>query len=422
MKFIFRRDTWQEIYYALRNNKLRTILTMIGVGWGMFLYVSLLGAAKGMENGFDRLFEGFATNSIFIQGGETSIPFEGFPKGRKIDLHLSDIDAIKNKVPGIKYISPQISKGASGSGALIIKGERKGIYNIIGDFPVGNKVTKKDLLFGRFLNDADVKKHKNVILIGEDIYTNLFDSKKNENPVGKKVNLNGSLFTVIGVFKVNNGVGFYSNNSAFVPFTTFTKMYNTGDVVDYLIVVCHPNTNLNLVEDKIKSLLGKKYMVSKNDTKAFYISNAGKQFKKLTKFLSGMQFLTIIVGALTILAGVIAISSILLITVKERTKEIGIRRAIGAKSTDVRNQILLESTVITLTAGLVGFLFGVIVLIFLNKIAEGRHDNFPFYNPTIAYSNVFVALAIMVILGLIIGLIPAQRAVKIKPIDALRSE
>ena len=424
MKFIFRRDTWQEIYYALRNNKLRTILTMIGVGWGMFLYVSLLGAAKGMENGFDRLFKGFATNSIFIQGGQTSVPFKGFPKGRKIELHLEDMEMIKNKIPDVKYVSPQSSKGSfSSGGALIVKeGDRKGIYDVIGDFPVGNKVTKKDLLFGRFLNDADIKNRKNVILIGEDVYNNLFDSKKNENPVGQKVTLNGSLFTVIGVFKVNNGVGFFSDNSTFIPFTTFTKMYHTGNVVDFLIVACKPEANLNLVENKIKLLLRNKYTISEYDTTAFSVFNAGKQFKKLTKFLSGMQFLTIIVGALTILAGVIAISSILLITVKERTKEIGIRRAIGAKSTDVRNQILLESTVITLTAGLMGFLSWVIVLIFLNKIAEGRHDNFPFYNPTIAYSNVFVALAIMIILGLIIGLIPAQRAVNIKPIDALRSE
>jgi putative ABC transport system permease protein len=182
-----------------------------------------------------------------------------------------------------------------------------------------------------------------------------------------------------------------------------------------------PNADVSIVEEKVKDALKAKYNVSPEDTNAFGSFNLGKEFKKLTGFLSGMQLLTIIVGTLTILAGVIAISNILLITVKERTKEIGIRRAIGAKPAEVRNQILLESVVITLTSGILGFIFGILLLMVLDVFTRNQEE-FPFYNPTVDYGNVFSAMAVMVTLGLIVGMIPAQRAVKIRPIEALRSE
>ena len=198
-------------------------------------------------------------------------------------------------------------------------------------------------------------------------------------------------------------------------------MYNDGDKVGFFAIVSKPEANLETVEEQAKLELKKKNNVSPEDTNAFGSFNLGKMFGKMYGFLTGMQLLTIIVGALTILAGVIAISNILLITVKERTKEIGIRRALGAKPSEVRNQILLESVVITLTSGLLGFIFGIFLLMIINAMTQNQ-DEFPFYNPTVNYSHVFAAMAVMTILGLLIGMIPAQRAVKIKPIEALRSE
>ena len=212
-----------------------------------------------------------------------------------------------------------------------------------------------------------------------------------------------------------------NDQSAYIPLSTFTKMYNDGDKVGYFAIVSKPDADVNLVEEKAKAELRKKYNVSPEDSNAYGSFNLGKEFAKLTGFLSGMQLLTIVVGTLTILAGVIAISNILLITVKERTKEIGIRRAIGAKPAEVRNQILLESVVITLTSGMLGFIFGITLLMILDAATKNQ-DEFPFYNPTVDYSNVFSAMAVMVTLGLIVGMIPAQRAVKIRPIEALRSE
>lgn len=212
-----------------------------------------------------------------------------------------------------------------------------------------------------------------------------------------------------------------NDQSAFIPLSTFTKMYNDGDKVGFFAIVSKPDADLNTVEEGVKTTLKKKYNVSPEDTNAFGSFNLGKEFKKLTGFLTGMQLLTIVVGTLTILAGVIAISNILLITVKERTKEIGIRRALGAKPAEVRNQILLESVVITLASGLLGFVLGIFLLMILNFLTKDQ-DTFPFYNPTVNYGEVFAAMAVMVILGLIIGMIPAQRAVRIRPIEALRSE
>ncbi|MDP9960183.1 ABC transporter permease [Chryseobacterium lathyri] len=423
MNILFKKDTWQEIYYSLRNNKLRTFLTMIGVGWGMFLYVSLLGAAKGMENGFDKLFSGFATNSIFLWAQKTSIPFDGFPKGREVHLQLSDMEMLKRKVTAIDYISPQNARGSfTGTpGESMSRNGKSSTYSLTGDYAVGNKISEKKLIFGRYLNDADVMGNKNVVVIGEEIYKNFFDAKKKENPIGKQVNIKGIFFNVIGVFRVKKGGGFENDRTAFIPLSTYTKMYNAGEQIDMFAIVSKPNANVNGVEENVKQVLKTKNKVSPEDTNAFGSFNLGKEFKKLTGFLTGMQLLTIIVGTLTILAGVIAISNILLITVKERTKEIGIRRALGAKPAEVRNQILLESVVITLSSGILGFMCGIFVLIILNMVTQNQ-DEFPFYNPTVNYGNVFGAMAVMVILGLIIGMIPAQRAVKIRPIEALRSE
>ncbi len=422
MNIIFKIDTWQEIYHSLRNNKLRTFLTMIGVGWGMFLFVALLGAAKGMENGFDKVFSGFATNSIFLWAQNTTIPYNGFPKGRKMDLHLSDLELLPKKIRQIDYISPQSSRGKFGSpGETFSRNGKSATYTLTGDLPVGNKISEKKLIFGRYINDADVSGNKNVIVIGEEVYKNFFESKKNEDPIGKSVNVKGTFFNVIGVYRVKKTGGPDNDQSAFIPFSTYSKMYNEGDKVGFFAIVSKPDADLNAVEENVKSELKSKYNVSPEDTNAFGSFNLGKEFKKLTGFLTGMQLLTIVVGSLTILAGVIAISNILLITVTERTKEIGIRRALGAKPAEVRNQILLESVVITLTSGILGFIAGTFLLMIVDMLTKNQ-DKFPFYNPTINYVQVFGAMAIMVILGLLIGMIPAQRAVRIRPIEALRSE
>jgi putative ABC transport system permease protein len=251
VNILFKKDTWQEIYYSLKNNKLRTFLTMIGVGWGMFLYVVLLGSAKGMENGFDKLFSGFATNSIFLWAQNTSIPYEGFPKGRQMNLKLQDIDMLQRKVNEIEYISPKNSRGNFGSaGEQMSRNGKTATYNLNGDYPIGNKISEKKLIYGRYLNDADVSQNKNVAVIGEEVYKNFFDSKKKENPIGKSINVKGIFFNVIGVFRVKKGGGMDNDQTVFIPLSTFTKIFNDGDNVDVFAIVSKPNADVNFVEDK----------------------------------------------------------------------------------------------------------------------------------------------------------------------------
>lgn len=413
---IFEKETWSEIYYSLSKNKLRTILTMIGVAWGMFLYVFLLGAAKGVENGFNKIFDGFATNSIFLWADYTGEPYKGYPRNRELFIHINDVDYLKKEVHEIDFIVPRsVRNSAQG---LVSRGNVSKNYNIYGDYPIASKIEKKELIDGRFLNENDISQNRKVTVIGKEVADQLF--KKNEKPIGGFIKIGGIYFQIIGVYRLANA-SIEGENTIYIPFNTFQILYNKGDKINWMAISIKPQYNVKTVEKKIKLLLKKKYDVAPTDEKAFGAFNFAENFKKVTGFLTGMQILTWVVGGLTILAGVIAISNILLITVKERTLEIGIRRALGAKPGEIKQQILLESVFLTVFSGIIGFIGGILLLIFIRS-SIGESPSFPFYNPTVNLWNVLIALTIMVGLGVLIGLIPAKRAVQIKPIEALRTE
>jgi putative ABC transport system permease protein len=414
---ILDRETWVEIYYSLSKNKLRTILTMIGVAWGMFLYVFLLGAAKGAENGFYKIFDGYATNSIFLWGGSTGEPYKGYPRGRDLTIHLDDVEYLKKQVPEIDFVVPR--NAASSEQSVINRKNKSKNFTVFGDFASVSKVQKKQLITGRLLNDEDDIQKKKVTIIGKEVYEQLFNN--NENAIGQYIKINGIYFQVVGVYR-NPNSGFLPEDVVYIPFNTYQKIYNQGDRVNWMVISIKPQYNVNVVEEKIKAALRKKYDVAPTDEKAFGAWNFAENFRKLTNFLKGLQILTWFVGGLTILAGVVAISNILLITVKERTLEIGIRRALGAKPGEIRIQILMESVFLTVLSGLLGFILGVLLLIGMSSFMGDANPKFPFYNPTVNIWNVLAALFLMVSLGLFIGLIPAQRAVQIKPIEALRTE
>ncbi|WP_128331416.1 ABC transporter permease [Apibacter sp. HY039] len=416
---IFEKETWSEIYYSLSKNKLRTILTMIGVAWGMFLYVFLLGAAKGVENGFNRIFEGFATNSMFIWAANTGEAYKGYPKGREMSIRLKDVQALKQEIPEIDFIAPRNVSGMFGTEpSSVSRGNITKVYTVYGDYPIVSKVEKKDLIKGRFINQDDINQKRKVAVIGKEVAEQLF--KNNEDPIGKNIKISGIYFQVIGVYKISAAT--MSNESTiYISFDTFQSLYNQGDKIGWMIISIKPQYNVKDVEKKVKSILKERNNVSPTDELAFGGFNFAEEYGKLTGFLSGMQILTWIVGGLTILAGVIAISNILLITVKERTLEIGIRRALGAKPREIKEQILIESVFLTVFSGVIGFIGGVLCLMLVTTLVDDPKA-FPFYNPTVNLWNVFAALCLMVTLGLIIGLIPAQKAVQVKPIEALRSE
>ncbi len=421
MKFIFDRDTWQEIFGSISKNKLRTVITVIGVLWGIFVYIGLSGAAKGLDNGFEKEFKDIATNSMFVWAQRTSMPYEGFKIGRSIQLRLGDVDQLQKKHPEIQFIAPRNVRGIFGDAPPgVVRGIKSGNYTLFGDFPVVDKIARKKIYDGgRFLNDDDVSYERKVVVIGERVQAELFE--KDEDPIGKFIRINNIYFQVVGVYKYEPGGGFEDDATMFIPFSTFQTMYNLGDRVSWFALAAYDDADIVQLEKDIKTTLKRIHKAHPDDERAFGSFNLGEAFSKIMGFAKGINFLSLVVGIATIIAGVIAIGNILLISVKERTKELGVRRALGATPGEVRGQIILESVFLTIVAGLCGIILGALTLAGINSLTANS-DGIPYTNPTVPIPFVIGALVIMVILGTLIGLIPAQRAVSIRPIDALREE
>ena len=413
MKFLFESDTWKEVYDSLTKNKVRTVITMIGVWWGILLLIALLGAARGMENSFNRIFGDFATNSVFIWGQNTSIPFKGFQEGKLVSLKLSHVHKIKDNIEGVELVVPR-----SRSQALVVRNFLSGRYGVNGDYPLLDQIQKKKMLRGRFINQNDISSKRKAAVISEDVYKQLFD--KNENPIGRYIQVNNMNFTVIGVFQ-NENVDMGPSSDIHIPFTTFQQIYNRGDRIGWMVVTGKPDYNIKQIEEDIKLLLRNLNKIHPRDKRALGSFNLGKEFAKITGFLKGMQFLTWFVGIATLIAGVFAIGNILLITVKERTKEIGIRRALGATPFEIKRQIVVEAVFLTLLSGILGIITGGWILIVIDKV-WGQGDDATLVNASVSIAVVFVALALLVLLGSLIGLIPAFKAIRVKPIEALREE
>jgi len=420
MRFLFDKNTWQEIFGSIGKNKTRTIITMIGVLWGIFVYIGLSGAAKGMDNGFEKVFKTVSMNSMFVWGQSTSKPYDGFKTGRQMQLKLDNVTELQNRIPEIQYIAPRITLGNFGSDPVYtVRGQKSGTYTINGDYPVYTKIaTKKIFDGGRFINDEDIDQARKVCVIGERNLKELFE--KDENPVGQYIRIGSVYFQVIGVHKMAQGVSFDNDSDIFIPFSTYRKLYNSGEKIGYMCIAAYDDVDVVQVEKDVKSILKSIHRVDPEDERAFGSVNLGEMFSKITGFAKGLTFVSLIVGIATILAGVIGIGNILLISVKERTKELGVRRALGATPNEVRSQIILESVFLTVLSGIIGIILGAGVLSIINNMT--KDIDFPYTNPTVPIPYVLGALAIMVILGTLIGLIPAQRAVSIKPIDALREE
>tara|TARA_B100000787_G_scaffold63108_1_gene46310 strand:+ start:1514 stop:2758 length:1245 start_codon:yes stop_codon:yes gene_type:complete len=414
MKFLFDSDTWQEIYGSIRKNKVRTSITIIGVLWGIFLLVVLLGAARGMENGFNKLFGNFATNSVFVWTQSTDTPFKGFQEGRRFSLTMNDIEVLTTEyADDIKLLAPR-----NQTNNLIIKDFKSGNFRISGDYPILDQIQKKQLLYGRFLNSNDISSIAKVVVISEDMYKQLFD--KDEFPVGQYIKINSISYKVIGVYKPSNTIDF-DGDCAYIPFSTFKKVYNTANKVDWMMITAHEGTDIEQMESDVLLTLKGLHKVHPEDERAFGSVNLALEIGKITGFLTGMQFLTWFVGIATLIAGVFAIGNILLITVKERTKEIGIRRALGATPKSIRQQIILESVFLTTVAGMLGIIFGAFVL-FLIDMAFGQGEDAALVNPTVNIPIILIAFVTLIVLGTAIGLIPAHMATVVKPIEALREE
>lgn len=413
------RDLWNEVFSTLTKNVLRTLLTTLGVIFAMLILILLLGATTGMTNGFNKLFAGTATNSIFMWSSSTSIPYQGFERGRPIQLTLDDVDLLQHQVPEIEVVAPRIQLGDYRTTVAVIRNGKTSGSSVYGDYPNINLISKKKMTEGRFLNQNDMDDKRKVCVIGLDAYKLLFE--KGENALGKEIKINGIYFSVIGIYQKNDKINFEGENAIFVPFSTFQASFNSANNIGWMSILIKPNQKVADAETKIKTFLKKKHHVHPDDTRAFGSFNFAEMYEGINAFTFVLQGFAFFVGMFTLLAGVIAVSNILLITVKERTNEIGIRRALGATPAMIKKQIILESIVLTFFAGLVGFILSIAALHLLDYLLQDTQD-IPFINPTVSIPQVLISFVLMVGLSILIGLIPANKAIKIKPIDALREE
>jgi putative ABC transport system permease protein len=422
---MFDRDRWQEIFHTLKKNKLRTFMTAFGVFWGIFMLIIMLGSGSGLENGVTEGMGNFATNSVFVWTQQTTMPYKGFPRGRRFWFRNDDIQALRDNIPEIEYLAPKIQGWSSGDGTNnTVRKDKTGAFSIMGDFPEWNKIDPMDVFKGRFINDIDIREKRKVAVIGTRVEEVLFEPE--EDPIGEYIRIQGVYFQVVGVFRpLNTNINFggEKEQSIYLPLTTLQKTYNYGDVVGWFSITSKENVSASVVEEKAIKLLAVRHSVHPEDQEAFGHFNLEQEFKQMTGLFDGIAGLIWIVGVGTLLAGVIGISNIMLVIVKERTKEIGIQRALGATPMNVIVQIITESVLLTSVAGYVGLVFGVALVEGINyALVTFGAESEMFKRPQVDFQIAITALAILIISGVFAGLFPARRAVRIKPIDALRDE
>lgn len=416
-------DKWQEIFYALKQNKLRTFFTAFGVFWGIFMLIIMLGSGKGLRNGTTQGMGDFATNSMFMWTQQTTIPYKGFPRGRRYNFNNDDTQALKDNIPEIQYIAPRLQVFTRGENNNVVRGERTAAFTIQGDYPEYNLIDPANIEQGRFINRLDIEQKRKNVVIGTRVYQEMFEM--GEDPIGESIRIQGVYFKVVGVAssKKNNRQAEQENSQIVMPFTTMQQTYNMGNRVGWYSITAKEGISASLILEQATEIMKTRHSISPDDDRAVGSFNLEEEFRKMTTLFSGIDGLIWIVGIGTLLAGIIGVSNIMLIVVKERTKEIGIQRAIGATPLLIKTQIILESVFLTTMAGYIGLAMGVGVIELINNIliSSGASTDM-FHNPQVDFNKAISALIILVFAGGLAGLIPAHRATQMKPIDALRDE
>ncbi|WP_455669178.1 ABC transporter permease [Phocaeicola sp.] len=408
-------DRWEEIFITITRNKTRSLLTAFGVFWGIFMLVALMGGGQGLQDMMSANFKGFATNSAFFGTNKTSEAYKGFRKGRYWSLEVEDIERIHQQVPEIEVITPNASRW----GSTAVYADKKSSCAVRGLRPDYVHIEAQDMAMGRFINEVDIREKRKVCTIGKRVYEELFP--KGGNPCGQYLRVDGIYYQIVGVSlstsNININAG--SEDSVTLPFSTMQQAYNRGNKIDLLCITVKSGVPVSSITDKVEQIIKKAHYIHPDDKQAVIMLNAEAMFSMIDNLFVGIHILAWMVGLGTLLAGAIGVSNIMMVTVKERTVEIGIRRAIGAKPNDILNQILSESMVLTTIAGLAGISFGVLIL---QAVETGTaHTDTPAHFQ-ISFWMAIGACIILMILGMLAGLAPAYRAMAIKPIEAIRDE
>ncbi|WP_291867668.1 ABC transporter permease [Maribacter sp.] len=419
---MFDKDRWKEIIEVLTSNLFRTILTAFGVFWGILILIILLAAGKGLENGIKSDFGDIATNTMFMWTRSTTKPYKGLPKGRNFRFKLEDVTSIRDNFSNLRFVSPRNQLGGFGGANNVIRGINAGAYNVYGDYPEIINQDPMSITAGRFINHSDIKEKRKIAIIGEGVKTGLY--KKDEKVIGSYIKIQGVSFLVVGTYKKksNGGDGEEGQKEIYVPFTSFLQAFNRADNVGWMAITANDGSSISDLKEGIVALVKEKRKVHPKDKRAVGHFDLYEQYNRVESLFGAMRFIAYFVGVLVLLSGIIGVSNIMLIVVKERTKEIGIRRALGEKPWSIKLQILMESIFLTITSGMAGITVGALFIYGINKVLEMNGPVDMFLNPSVSLGVVVSALLILVFSGLLAGFIPAQSAIKTRPIDAIRAE
>lgn len=419
---MFNQDRWKEIVEVLSTNVFRTLATAFGVGWGIFILIILLAAGKGLENGIRADFGDIATNSMFMWTRNTTLPYKGLPKGRRFSFKLEDVKAINDQVPGLRFISPRNQLGGFGGANNVVRGLNTGAFNVYGDYPEIIKQEPMSITKGRFVNQNDINNNRKVAVIGEGVRNELYD--KGEDILGTYIKIQGVNFAVIGSYKKknNNGDGEEGQKEIYVPFTAFSQAFNSGNDVGWMAITAEDEYSISNLKERIVGVVKQNRRIHPDDERAVGYFDLYEQFNRVESLFGALRWVAYFVGILVLLSGIIGVSNIMLIVIKERTKEIGIRRALGEDPWSIKKQILMESIFLTIISGMSGIIFGAAFIYGINAVLDAVGPVDMFLNPSVSLGVVVTALGILIISGLLAGFIPAQSAIKVRPIEALRTE
>ena len=412
---MFDLDKWQEIFSTIEKNKLRTFLTGFSVAWGIFMLIILLGSGKGLENGVQNQFNSSASNSLWMWSGQTSMPYKGLKPGRNIQMENSDYDMIRNTVKGVEYISPRNYIWQNNT--LSYK-RQFGNFDIRTVYPDYGLIEKVSVLKGRFVNKYDIEKFRKVVIISTVVRDALF---KGEDPMDKFIVVAGIPFKVVGVFTDQDNNNGENNRVVYLPMTTAQRVFNGGNHVQLISLTTGKASvdKSKMMAEEITSKMAAKYKFDPNDKRAVQIWNNVEQYEKVMKLFAGIRIFIWIIGIGTIIAGIVGVSNIMMIVVKERTKEIGIRKALGATPFSIISLIMQEAILITGFAGYFGLLLGIALLELISKYLPPSDF---FRNPEADFGVAVSATLLLIMAGALAGFVPARRAASIKPVDALRDE
>ena len=410
-------DSYREILDTLTRNKSRSFLTGFGVFWGVFMLIVLIGGGQGLKEMLQENFAGFATNTAMVWTQPTTKPYKGFRKGRYFSMTEKDMQRLRQQVPELDIITPVMFGGRKNA----VVGDKSFNAEVSGDSYDFAEVNSPIIYYGRYINEMDVKESRKVCVIGKQVYKKLFP--KGGNPCGQRIRLDSTYYQVVGVdYKGGNGININgrADEQVTIPYTVFQKAYNSGDKVHSIAVTGKPGVVMSSLTNRIRTLIARAHIVDPTDEKAITVFNTEVLFAMIDNLFKGVNFLVWLVGIGTLLAGAIGVSNIMMVTVKERTTEIGIRRAIGATPRMVLTQIISESVLLTAVAGMSGILFGISILEMLEL--ANTTDGILTAHFQVGFWTAIAAAALLSVLGGLAGLAPAWRAMSIKPVDAMRDE